>query len=269
MYLWQAPPSHQQDVNDQEGPPTEPHEEEPRGRKRHSRSQSRRIQSKDRAHNEAHHPLRPSTPKRGFLRAASRRRQSQPPSEKILQSAKRILLKSPWKSGHEEKNESEEKYRYEDQDRMGTYPGQETQEHRQSTRPTTPPATNPLCLSTSRKHKARHSTHGRRPSQITCPQSPRRGHRAQSRNHSAQPVSPVQTRVTEDTIGDRPDSKSDLSDLDGNMDISKMNGLLDIWDSTGNPYWEKETFALCDLEHCRRCGKYYVLMRTLRHRCRR
>lgn len=269
--MWQAPPSHHQDVNDQEGPPTEYHDEEPRGRKRNSRSRSRRIQSKERANDEVHHPLGPSTPKRGFHRAASRRRQSVPPSEKILQSAKRMsrdFLKSPWKSGRDEKNESE-KYRYEDQDRVGTYRGRETQEYRQVPRPTTPPARKPRCPSNSRKRKAIPSTHSRRQSEVTFPQSPRRGHRARSRSRSAQQVRPVQTRDTENTTGDRPHSRSDLSDLDGNLEISKMNGLLDIWDSTGNPNWEKETFALCDLENCCRCGKYYVLMRTIRHNCRK
>lgn len=270
MYLWQAPPSHHQDVNGQEGPPTEYHDEEPRGRKRHSRSRSRRIQSKDRANGEVHQPLGPSAPKRGFLRTASQRRQSVPPSEKILQSAKRMsrdFLVSPWKSGRDEKNESE-KYRYKDQDRVGTYSGRETREYRQVPRPTTPPARKPQCPSTSRKHQATPSTHTRRPSHVTHPRSPRRGHRAQSRSLSAQQARPVQTRDTEHAAGEGSHSRSDLSNFDGNLDIPKMNGLLDIWDSTGNPNWEKETFALCDLEHCRRCGKYYVLMRTVRHNCR-
>lgn len=276
LYSWQAPPAHYPDVNNQEGPPTERHDEkpsseEPRGRKRHSRSQSRRLQSKDRAHGEAHHPLRPTTPKRGFLRAASRRRQSQPPSEGILQSAKRLsrdFLTSPWKPDRDGKRESA-KYRYEDKDLLGSSRGRKTHEHRQISRPTTPSARTVRHQSTSRKHDSKPSMHGGHPSQATCPQTPRRSDQARARNYSAQPSSPVQASAAEFTTGARPRSGSDLSDLDGNKVISKMNGLLDIWDSTGNSNWEEETFALCDLEHCRRCGKYYVPMRTLRHTCRR
>lgn len=47
-----------------------------------------------------------------------------------------------------------------------------------------------------------------------------------------------------------------------------MNGLLDVWDARGNPGWEEETFALCDLSRCGGCGKYYVPLRTVRHVCR-
>lgn len=270
LYLWQARPPHQ-DANNQEGSPTDHHDEEPRGRKRHLRSESRRLQSKDRAHGEAHHPPGPSTPKRGFLRAASRGRQSEQPSEGILQSAKRIsrdFLTSPWYPGRDDKHESA-KYRYEDKDLLGSSRGRKTQEHRQISRPTTPSTRTVRRLSISRKHDSKPSMHGRRPSQATCPPTSRHSHRAQARNHSAQPVSPMRTSAAEDTTGGRPRSRSDLSDLDGNKEISKMNGLLDIWDSTGNPNWEEETFALCDLEHCRRCGKYYVPMRTLLHNCRR
>lgn len=63
-------------------------------------------------------------------------------------------------------------------------------------------------------------------------------------------------------------SRSDLSDYEGNQDILKMNGLLDVWDAKGNPRWEEEAFALCDLSRCQACGKYYAPMRTLRHVCR-
>jgi hypothetical protein len=59
-----------------------------------------------------------------------------------------------------------------------------------------------------------------------------------------------------------------MSDFEGNQDISRMNGLLDVWDARGNPGWEEETFALCDLGRCPKCAKFYVPMRTLRHVCR-
>lgn len=271
MYLWQAPSPDHQDVNDQEGPLTEAPNEETRGRKRYSRSRSRRAQSEKRAGGETSHQLGASTPKRDFLQAASPRRQSEPPSEGILQSAKRIsrdILTSPCKPGRDDKVGSE-KGQYEDQNRMGSSRGRRTQEDRRASRPTTPPARSPLRPPSSIKYKTRQPMHSRRPSKATCPRTPRRGHRAQSRSHSAQKVSPVEVGRAEDTTKSRPHSSADLSDLDGNMEISKMNGLLDIWDSMGNPDWEKETFALCDLEHCRRCGKYYVLMRTIRHHCRR
>lgn len=271
MYLWQARPAHHQDVNNQEGPPTEHHDEEPRGRKRHSSSQTRCLQSKERAHGEAHHPVGPSTPKRGFPRAASRGRQGEQPSEGVLQSPKRIsrdFFTSPWNPGRDDKHESA-KYRYEDKDVLGSSRSRKSQGYKQVSRPTTPSTKTARRPSTSKKHDSKPSKHGRRPSQATCSQTPHRSRRAQSRNYSAQPVSPVRTSTAEDSHGGRPRSSSDLSDLDGNKEISKMNGLLDIWDSAGNPNWEEETFALCDLEHCRRCGKYYVLMRTLRHNCRR
>lgn len=62
--------------------------------------------------------------------------------------------------------------------------------------------------------------------------------------------------------------ESDMSDLEGNRVITRMNGLLDIWDAKDNPNWEKETFALCDLDWCGRCEKFYAPMRTVRHRCK-
>lgn len=268
LYLWQAPPTHHQDVNDQEGPLTEPSDEESRGRKRYTRSRSRRAESKEQAEGEINHHLGLSTPKRG----APRRRQSEPPTGGILQSAKRVsrdILTSPWMSGRDDNAGSENDHEHGSQNLMGSCRGRRTQEHRQASRPTTPPARSPQRPPSSTKYKIRHPMHSRRPSKATCPRTPRRGHRAQSRSHSAKKVSTVQVGDTEDTTGGRPHSRADLSDLDGNMEISKMNGLLDIWDSTGNPDWEKETFALCDLEHCRRCGKFYVHMRTLRHNCRR
>lgn len=257
-------------MDDHEGPPTERYDEEPRGRKRHQSSQSTHLQSQDREYGKAHRPLGPSTPKRGLLRATSPGRQSQPQSEGILQSARRLsldFLTSPWKARRGEENQPE-KYRYEDQHRMGLSRGRKTQKSRQVSRPSTPPAKTPRRPSTSKTHKSKPSVLPRRPSQATCPQTLRRSHQAQSRNYSAQEVSPVQTSAGDKRTGDRP-HRSDLSDLDGNLEISKMNGLLDIWDSTGNPNWEKETFAVCDLEHCGRCGKYYVMMRTVRHSCRR
>lgn len=271
LYMWQAPPPPHQDMNNHAGPLTEPSDEESRGRKRHSRCRSRRVQSEERAGGETNHQLGPSTPKRDFLRATPRRRQSEPPSEGILQSAKQIsrdILTCPWKPGRDDKADSE-KNQDEDQNRMGSSRGLRTQEHRQASAPTTPPARSPQRPEISTKYKTRRPMHSRRLSKAACPRTPRRGHRAESRNHSTQKVSPVQVGHTEDTTGGRPHSRADLSDLDDNMEISKMNGLLDIWDSAGNPHWEKETFALCDLEHCHRCGKYYVLMRTIPHNCRR
>lgn len=47
-----------------------------------------------------------------------------------------------------------------------------------------------------------------------------------------------------------------------------MNGLLDIWDAKDNPQWEEETFALCDLGHCAKCGRYFVPSKTESHACR-
>lgn len=268
LYLWQAPPPHHQDVNDQEGPLAEPSDEESRARKRHTLSRSRCSESKERAEGEVDHQLGLSTPKRG----APQGRQSEPPSGGIVQSAKRIsrdILTSPWKPGCDDNAGLEKDHEHGSQNRMGSSQGRRTQEHRQASRPTTPPARSPQRPPSSTKYKIRHQMHSRRHSKATCPQTPRRGHRAQSRSHSAQKVSTVQVGDTKDTTDGRPQSRADLSDLDGNREISKMNGLLDIWDSTGNPDWEKETFALCDLEHCRRCGKFYVRMRTLRHHCRR
>lgn len=270
MNLRQGPPSHFQEVT-KLVEPTERHNEEPRGRKRHSRSRSEQVQGGERVDGEVHHPPGPPTPKRGFLRATSRRRQSEPPSEGILHSAKRLsrdFLASPWKPGRDDKHESE-RYQHKDQDQVGSSRGRKIQGQRQVTRPTTPSTRAPRRRSTSRAPESKPTRHGRRPSQTTCPQTPRRNFRAQSRNSSAPQASPVRASAAEDITGDRPQSRSDLSDLDGNRAISKMNGLLDIWDSTENQNWERETFPLCDLEHCRRCGKYYVPMRTLLHKCRR
>lgn len=61
---------------------------------------------------------------------------------------------------------------------------------------------------------------------------------------------------------------SDMSDLEGYRQISRMNGLLDIWDAKDNPQWEEQTFALCNLGRCKRCGRFYAPMGTVAHRCR-
>lgn len=121
-------------------------------------------------------------------------------------------------------------------------------------------------------------THDRkRPSQSHHHQNqrqnqPQNQHQNQHRNQRAanQPFdtatpTPV-SRATSDDSGDG--LQSDMSDYEGNQQILKMNGLLDVWDARGNPRWEEETFALCDLSRCRGCGKYYAPMRTLRHVCR-
>lgn len=63
------------------------------------------------------------------------------------------------------------------------------------------------------------------------------------------------------------DLESDMSDLEGNKQISQMNGLLDIWDANNTPGWEAKTFALCDLSHCDKCGRFYAPMRTTQHAC--
>lgn len=270
MNLRQGPPSHYQEVT-KLAEPTERHSEEPRGRKRHSLSHGEQVQGRERVDGEVNHSPGPPTPKRGFLRATSRRRQSEPPSEGILHSAKRLsrdFLASPWKPGRDDKGEPET-YQHKDRDQVGSSRGRKTQEQRQVTRPTTPSNRASRRRSTSRAPESKPTRHGRRLSQTICQQTPRRSLRAQSRNSSAPQASPVWASTAEDITGDRPQSRSDLSDLDGNRAISKMNGLLDIWDSTENQNWERETFELCDLEHCRRCRKYYVPMRTLRHKCRR
>ncbi|ROV88191.1 hypothetical protein VSDG_09266 [Cytospora chrysosperma] len=89
-----------------------------------------------------------------------------------------------------------------------------------------------------------------------------------TRRKSARTVTstPVDRDTSDAHSGDA--SPSDMSNFAGNQDISKMNGLLDVWDARGNPGWEEETFALCDLSRCPGCGKFYVPMRTLRHVCR-
>jgi hypothetical protein len=247
-----SPP--QQHTRDHEGAPAEGHVHvrEPRGRK-HQRSHSTPPWSEERPYDERRRSLGPPLSKRNI------RRQSQPPEEGIIHSAKRMsrdFLASPCSPGHEEKNRSE-RYRYVDcsgpsrlwettSSRPATpFPGPRSQRHRSGSR--------------SRSHDVVHAAYLSKD---------KRSRQAQSRD-SAQLVSPMQARTAQNTTGDGPHTRSDLSDLDGNLEISRMNGLLDIWDSTANPNWEEETFALCNLEHCRRCGKYYVLMRTLRHRCRK
>lgn len=271
LYLGRAQPLNHQHVTHQGGPPTKRHDGEPRGRKRNSPPESQRIQSKDRAEDEPHRLLGPSTPKRGFDRAASRRRQSRPPSEGFLQSAKRIsrdLLMPSWKSCREDQHNLA-MYRYEDQALKGSPRERETDGQGQVSRPATPPARSPRRPPSSRKHKPQPSAIGGRLSQTTCSKKPGCGHRALPRDYSAQHVSPVQKSTAENTADDPPHARPDSSGFDGQLEISKMNWLLDIWDSMGNPDWERETFALCDLDHCSRCGKYYVPMRTLRHNCRR
>lgn len=180
----------------------------------------------------------------------------------------RDFLTSPSNPGRDDKNDSE-MYPYKGHDRRGSPRPRETREDRPVSRPTAPSTQPPRPPITSRKYKSKVSGHGRRASTPTCPETPNRSHRTQARDCSSRLVSPTRTSSAQDTTGDRPYAMSDLSDLDGNLAISRMDGLLDIWDSTENPNWENETFALCDLEHCRRCGKYYVLMRTLRHNCRK
>lgn len=66
-----------------------------------------------------------------------------------------------------------------------------------------------------------------------------------------------------------PEPEPELDVLRDDRDISRMNGLLDIWDARGNPDWEEEAFALCDLSRCGWCGRFYAPLRTVRHRCRR
>lgn len=63
-------------------------------------------------------------------------------------------------------------------------------------------------------------------------------------------------------------TESDMSDSEGNRRIARMNGLLDIWDARDNPRWEEETFTVCDLDRCGKCGRFYAPMRTVRHTCR-
>lgn len=52
-------------------------------------------------------------------------------------------------------------------------------------------------------------------------------------------------------------------------DVSRVNGLLDIWDARGDPGWEEEAFMRCDLSRCGRCGRFYAPLRTVGHKCRR
>lgn len=275
LHSWQAPPHHHQGTEDEEGPPTECRDQEPRGRKRHQRSHSTILRVEERGGGEVHPPLGPSTPKRCFLRSTSRRRLSRTPTEGILQSAKRVsrdfvsrdFLTSPSDPGCDEKNDSK-RHRYKVHGGRGSPRPRETREYRPVSTPTAPSTKPPHPPITSRKYKSKASGHGRRASTPTCPETPNRSHRTQARDCSPRLVSPMHTSSAQDTTGNLPYSRSDLSDLDGDLAISRMDGLLDIWDSTENPNWEDETFALCDLEHCRRCGKYYVLMRTIRHNCR-
>lgn len=270
LHSWQAAPHHHERTGDEEGPPTEYRDQEARGRKRHQRSHSTILRVEEQGGGELHPALGPSTPKRCFLRSTTRRRLSRTPTEGISQSAKRAsrdFLTSPSNSGCDEKNDSES-YRYKGHDGRGSSRPRETREDRPASRPSAPSTQPPRPPMTSRKYESKASGHGRRASTPTYQETPNRSHRTQARNCSPRLVSPMHTSSAQDTTGDRPHSRSDLSDLDGNLAISKMDGLLDIWDSTENPNWEDETFALCDLEHCRRCGKYYVLMRTLRHNCR-
>lgn len=63
-------------------------------------------------------------------------------------------------------------------------------------------------------------------------------------------------------------AESSMSDFEGNRNIARMNGLLDIWDAKDNPTWEEKTFKLCDLGHCKECGRFYVPTRTASHTCR-
>lgn len=62
--------------------------------------------------------------------------------------------------------------------------------------------------------------------------------------------------------------ESETSDLVGNRETTTIHRFLDIRDATDNPNWEMETFALCDLNWCGRCEKFYAPMRTVQHRCR-
>ncbi|KAG8162158.1 hypothetical protein KVR01_007923 [Diaporthe batatas] len=266
-HSWQVPPSHHQGRDDQEGERKHTPDQEPRGRKRHQRSHSTRLRSKERPDSEPHRSLAPLKPKRGFFRAASRLRKTRPPSDGFLRTAERPpadFLAPSHEPGHAPKIDLE-KYRYDGHDRYGTAPPRERQAH--SPVPTL--ATPPGRRSTSRGDRRNASYHKTRVSYSTRAEVPHRAHRAQSRNPSAQLSSLTRTSPTRNTAGDRPYSRSGLTDFDEDVEIPRMNGLLDIWDSTDNPNWEEETFALCDLEHCRRCGKYFVLMRTIGHRCRR
>lgn len=271
LYSWQAPPSHHQEGEDQEGSPRESPEQEPRGRKRHQRSHGTRVRSEERPRSEPHRSLGPLKPKQGFLQATSRLRRDRPPPDGFTRSAKsasrNLFLPSP--RPVRSRKLDLDKYRYDGHDRSGTANPRRGQEHTPVSTPAPPPAGATGTRPTSQGDEQNLSHQNGQASYPTCPETPNHRHRAQSHNHGTQLVSLTQTSPTRNTTGDRPCSRSDSANFNENLEIPRMNGLLDIWDSTGNPNWEKETFALCDLEHCCRCGKYFVLMRTVRHGCRK
>lgn len=90
-------------------------------------------------------------------------------------------------------------------------------------------------------------------------------HRSPAQEPPRQPrPSPAWT----ETCGGRgADHESTLSGAEWDRKIAQMNGLLDIWDAKGNPKWEEETFALCDLGHCEVCGRFYAPMKPGSHVC--
>lgn len=270
-YSWQAPSSHNEGMNDQEGPLVDRHSARPRGRKRHQRSHNGHENTQGRTDCEAHQRIRPATPNRSSSRAVSPRRDSRPPAEGFLQSAKRMsigFLTSSFKSDRDDGGKIDTN-RYNGQDRMASSTGGKTQERRRVSRPATSSARALRRAPGSVNHTAKHTRPSRRPLRGTSPQVLRHNHQALPRDYITEQASTVPTSAPEDTNGASPQSRSDLSDLGRDLQTSKMNGYLDIWDSTGDPDWERETFALCGLEHCHHCGKYYVLMKTLRHICRR
>lgn len=267
LYLGQALPQNQQDRNDQESPATGRYSEGPRGRKRHQRPNSRRLHNNNQVDGKEFQNLEPETPTRGVLQNVSRRREGRPPPERILQSATRIsreFLASPWKSvRHDEGVPVKHEHNDEDQTSSSRVP--RVQGRRPGLTPLSPTSKPFGRSSASKKYKSNPPRHRRRSSQVT--NSPASHQDRQS--HKTQEASPVHIGDTQDTNKGSSRSVSDLSDLEGNLKISKMNGLLDIWDSTGNPNWDKEVFALCDLGYCNCCRRYYVPLRTLGHVCRR
>lgn len=68
--------------------------------------------------------------------------------------------------------------------------------------------------------------------------------------------------------GEEARDSSDMSDLEGNRQITRMDGLLDIWDAIGDKNWETQAFNLCGLSRCDRCRKFYAPLRFMPHACR-
>ncbi|KUI65971.1 hypothetical protein VM1G_11450 [Cytospora mali] len=277
-YMWQMPPQQDREESHLQQCPAAERDREDSRAPRRPRSPYRPYSRRSRVSDEK--PAKataPTTPRRSPVVTASLWHGRRTPLKKVLRSAKMIsgtifpaVRRVVGDSSDDEHVVEEEDGCYSDVDvERKSIPAR-------SSRRTTRPRHGETRVSPSADgmRTPNPSRVLRQLTYVRSPESWERERQSHSQSQKQQPPSRVRsqravsTPVTQDVGQEHNALQSDMSDFEGNQQILKMNGLLDVWDARGNPNWEEETFALCDLHRCRRCGKYYAPMRTLKHGCK-